>query len=115
MEMLCLSNKNNLQPHNSQQVTTGIVFIDPTVDDYQSLMAAVMPKLTVFLLDSNRDGVEQISDILSDWSDLSSLHIVSHGAPGIIQLGAGSLSLETIDQYSHQLQGWANALKENMG
>jgi VCBS repeat-containing protein len=113
METLCIGTENELQARNTQLLPTGIVFIDPAVDDYESLMAGVMPEFAVFLLDATRNGVEQISDILSDWSGLSSLHIVSHGTPGSVQLGTGFLNLETIGQYSQQIQGWETALKDD--
>jgi VCBS repeat-containing protein len=113
METLCIGTENDLQARNTQLLPTGIVFIDPAVDDYESLMAGIMPGFAVFLLDATRNGVEQISDILSDWSGLSSLHIVSHGTPGSVQLGTGYLSLETINQFSKPLQEWANALNDN--
>jgi VCBS repeat-containing protein len=110
MATLSIYNDNNLQARHEQSLPTGIVFIDSALDDYESLVAGVVPGHAVFLLDDTRDGVAQINDILSDWSGLKSLHIVSHGAPGSIQLGAGHLNLETIERYSTQLQGWASAL-----
>jgi Ca2+-binding RTX toxin-like protein/plastocyanin len=112
MNTRCISNPNNLKAHNTQQTTHGLVFIDSTVDDYESLRAGVLPGLEVFILNPAQDGVEQISNILSDWSGLSSLHIVSHGTPGNVQLGTAQLSLETLDTYSSQFKDWANALTD---
>jgi Ca2+-binding RTX toxin-like protein len=113
MNTRCISNPNNLKAHNTQQTTHGLVFIDSTVDDYESLRAGVLPGLEVFILNPAQDGVEQISNILSDWSGLSSLHLVSHGTPGSLQLGAAQLSLETLDGYSSELNGWVKALTDN--
>ncbi|MFB8789253.1 MAG: DUF4347 domain-containing protein [Potamolinea sp.] len=48
-----ISSKNS--SYNSKN-TTGIVFIDPKVDDYEMLMAGVTPGLEVVLLDDNQGG-----------------------------------------------------------
>ncbi|NER24473.1 MAG: DUF4347 domain-containing protein [Symploca sp. SIO1C2] len=87
-----------------------IVFIDPTVEDYQSLMAGVTPGAEVILLDATRDGVTQISEVLAQHQDISGVHIVSHGGPGSLQLGAAELSLDNLDNYAHTLQSWADSL-----
>lgn len=49
----------NLSSFNNSKgaPTTGIVFIDPKVDDYEMLMAGVTPGLKVVLLDENCDGI----------------------------------------------------------
>lgn len=59
--------------------TTGIVFLDPKIDDYKTLIAGVMPILEVFLLDENLDEIRQITQVLKSRRGLSSLHIVAHG------------------------------------
>lgn len=87
-------------------VNVGIVFIDPSVSDHHSLMAGVAPGAEVFVLDSTRDGVEQITEVLAGRSGVSSVHIVSHGGPGSLQLGKGRLSLDTLNHHAPQLQTW---------
>jgi Ca2+-binding RTX toxin-like protein len=83
-----------------------IVFIDPSVDDYSSLIAGVLPGVEVVLLDSMRDGVKQITERLRSCPDFASIHIVSHGSPGCLYLGNSQLSLETLDGYASDLQTW---------
>jgi ELWxxDGT repeat protein len=105
-----LLSENTLTAQNIQYDTQGIVFIDAAVEDSASLLAGVMPGLEVFLLDSALDGVAQISALLAGCSNLKSLHIVSHGQPGAVQLGNGWLSAATISQNADALMGWAKAL-----
>ncbi|MBF0124077.1 MAG: VCBS repeat-containing protein, partial [Magnetococcales bacterium] len=38
------------------------------------------------------------------------MHIFSHGSPGQLSLGSGTLSLSTLSAYTPQLQSWGNAL-----
>ncbi len=86
-----------------------IAFIDSSVENYQSLIAGVVSGTEVVVLDSNQDGVEQITEILSDRTDINSLHIVSHGSPGCLYLGNSELSLDTLNHYTNQLKTWAVA------
>jgi hypothetical protein len=91
---------------NNQVSGSAIAFIDTQVENYQSLIAGVTPGTEVVVLDANRDAIDQITDILRDRTNIDSIHIVSHGAPGSLQLGDGSLSLDDIECDRHSLQQW---------
>ena len=82
------------------------IFIDSNVDDYQQLIQNIITPAQVFILDSSQDGVEQISQILQENPHFTKAHIVSHGAPGCLYLGNTNLSLDTLDDYTSQLQSW---------
>jgi hypothetical protein len=96
----------------SRAAAASLVFIDPTVSDYQHLAANVLEGTEIFTLDPLRDGVEQISEILTEYGDISSLHIVSHGSPGNLHLGTAELNFKTIENYGTALQKWGNALTD---
>jgi hypothetical protein len=81
----------------AQPATGEIVFIDPRVEDYQSLIASVAPGASVVILDLLLDGVVQIGNFLAGRSNVSSVHIVSHGSSGSLQLGAARLSIDTLE------------------
>ena len=83
-----------------------VIFIDSNVDDYQQLIQNIITPAQVFILDSSQDGVEQISQILQENPHFTKAHIVSHGAPGCLYLGNTNLSLDTLDDYTSQLQSW---------
>jgi hypothetical protein len=87
-----------------------IAFIDTRVQDYQSLVAGVTPGTEVVVLDGNEDAIAQITDILALRTNIDSIHIISHGAPGSLQLGDGSLSLDEIEGDRHFLQQWFSPL-----
>jgi|GEM_PF-1122674 len=88
--------------------THSLVFIDMAVEDYSSLVNSILPNTEVFVIDSTRNGVEQITEILTNCQNvnLSDIHIVCHGAPGYLQLGNTHLGLDTLDEYSQQLEQW---------
>ncbi|MEH2332073.1 putative Ig domain-containing protein [Nostoc sp.] len=89
---------------------THLVFIDSQVENYQSLVAGVLPNTSVVVLDPDQNGIEQISQVLATHREINRLHIVSHGAPGQIYLGNSQLSYETLNHYAWQLMDWANVL-----
>ncbi|MEG4842206.1 DUF4347 domain-containing protein, partial [Microcoleus sp. B9-D4] len=95
---------------NNQVSPSPIAFIDPKVENYQSLVAGVKPGTEVVVLDGNKDAIDQITQILALRSNIDSIHIVSHGAPGSLQLGNGSLSADNVEVYSEKLQQWRSAL-----
>ncbi|MEH2286309.1 DUF4347 domain-containing protein, partial [Nostoc sp.] len=87
-----------------------LVFIDSQVENYQTLVAGVLPNSFVVVLDNDQDGIEQINQVLASHQGVNSIHIISHGAPGRVYLGNSQLSNETLNYYAAQLTGWANAL-----
>jgi hypothetical protein len=91
---------------NNQASGSAIAFIDTQVENYQGLMAGVKPGTEVVVLDGNKDAIDQITDILRDRSNIDSIHIISHGAPGSLQLGDVRFSLEDIEGDRHSLQQW---------
>jgi Tol biopolymer transport system component len=89
-----------------------IVFIDATVPDYQSLVAGIPPRTQVVILQPNTDGVAQISNALQS-GNYKSVHIVSHGSEGSLQLGASQLNLDNLAAYQQELQQWSKGLTDD--
>jgi Domain of unknown function (DUF4347) len=87
-----------------------IAFIDRQLSGYEALVAGVLPGVEVFLLDPEQDGVQQITRVLATLRSVGSIHLVSHGGSGSIQLGNAFLSLETIGKYWAELQQWSQKL-----
>jgi hypothetical protein len=90
-------------------VFSSLVLVDATVDRYENLVCSTRPDTKVIVLNSFQDGVEQITQILAEFSALKSLHLVSHGYPGGLLLGSSQLNGETVDRYRTQLQTWSRA------
>ncbi len=61
-----------------------VVFVDARVADQAQLVADLLNhrsgEIAVHVLESNRDGVQQISQALQAYENLSAVHVVSHGA-----------------------------------
>lgn len=95
-----------------------LIFVDRSVANYQALIRGVAPASTVVMLDPHDDGVEQITRTLLHHTHthqfpISSIHIVSHGEPGGLQIGSTWLTSNTIARYIPLLHQWATALADN--
>ncbi|MGP1383431.1 MAG: DUF4347 domain-containing protein [Thainema sp.] len=100
-----------LSHSSSSPAASSLVVIDPTVED-AAFLANSVSGTDVVVLDANQDGIEQITALLANYEQLSSLHIVSHGAVGQLQLGSTVLGLDTLPHYAEQLTQWQDKLSE---
>jgi len=94
-----------------------VLFIDSNVSDYQQLIDDLLAKddrqVDVILLNSNSNGIEQITETLNNYQDLDAVHIFSHASDGSVQLGNSWLSLENTDNYTGSISSWQNALTDD--
>ncbi|HXJ08539.1 MAG TPA: DUF4347 domain-containing protein, partial [Burkholderiales bacterium] len=82
-----------------------IVFVDPNVRDFQALVDGIdNPNARIVLLDPNRDGVQQMADVLKQYQRVDAVHIISHGSEGQIDLAGSALNATSMSgQYAAQL------------
>jgi len=92
-----------------QIITRQIAFISSDIPDSQTLIEGILPGIDTAILDPNSDAVAQITAVLKG-KQYSAIHIISHGAPGHLQLGNTALNIETLPQYTQQLQQWRESL-----
>ena len=86
------------------ETPTEVAFVDPTVPDYQSLIAGIGPNVQIVMLDGGQDGMEQIAASLAGRTGIDAIHIISHGDAGTLQLGTGTLTMESMSgQYADEL------------
>jgi hypothetical protein len=69
--------------------------------------------LEVVLVSHDRDGITQVSEVLSSRRDVSAVHIISHGTDGAVQLGAGRLDFDSLLAHASRIRGWGDALASN--
>jgi len=99
-----------LGPTQNRGPPTEIVFIDSTLNLYFQIENAVFPGVVVSVFDASADGIQHITDVLSRYQNLSAIHIVSHGAPGQVNLGTSALSPDTLTHHADQLRNWSASL-----
>ncbi|MEM9220233.1 MAG: DUF4347 domain-containing protein [Cyanobacteria bacterium P01_F01_bin.150] len=91
-----------------------LVIIDGGVDYPEFLAQGVVQDAIAAILNPNEDGIAQITRVLQQHPSITQLHIISHGAPGLLQLGSTILTSETLQQYVETIQSWFKASKESV-
>ena len=93
-----------------------LVFVDAGIQNYAQLVDDIMSSqdddraFEIIILESDRDGVEQISQALADRQDLDAVHFVTHGEAGAVKLGATWLDNGNVEAYTKAIAGWQGAL-----
>ena len=108
---------NDLQNLNVESLESGEI---NEVDLESALVTAAendntlyVNSVAIHLLQGEEGQIEQITETLASYSDLSAIDIVSHGSVGEVQLGSQRLNNQTLDTYSDLVEQWGNSLLEN--
>ena len=96
---------NSVIDHNSSKIDIPLVAIAPNIKDYHFLATGIQTGANIIILDENQDAIEQLTAAIADYS-ATSLHIICHGAPGILKLGKTPLSSDNIKKYRYLLAEW---------
>ena len=111
-----LTSDGSKQKDDETTNRTELVVVDAAVEDYEQMIDDLVAgqgqgrQFESLLLDSQRDGIEQISAALAKHDGLDALHIVSHGTNGRVQLGNGSLDSDNLDGSAGQIAKWGSSL-----
>ena len=90
-----------------------IAFIDPTVPNYQALLSGMDSSIEIIMLDGGQDGIEQMASALAERTGIDAIHVISHGDPGTLQLGTGTLTVVSMaGEYADELATIKQALSE---
>jgi hypothetical protein len=73
-----------------------VVFFESRVANYQVLQQGLAAGTDAVVLDGSGDGLAEMAAFLKGRQNLSAIHVVSHGAPGALELGGGALDEETL-------------------
>jgi hypothetical protein len=93
-----------------------IVFVDTRVDNYEQLLddfrsqSSDERRIEVRILDAAHDGIEQITQALAGFSGLDTVHLVSHGADGAVQLGSTWLDRDALQAMADSIVRWRASL-----
>ena len=82
-----------------------VVFLSPSVLDYQQLLDGISPNVEVHILDPTRDGVAQMAEILAGRTGIDAIHLIGDGTEAEMHLGASFLTQDSISTtYAEQFQ-----------
>jgi hypothetical protein len=99
--------------YNPGESRSEVVFVDPTVPNYQDLLSGMNSNIEVIMLDGGQDGIEQMANALSGRTGIDAIHVISHGGAGELQLGTGVLNADSMStQYADDLAVIQQSLSE---
>ena len=110
---------DNSQTSTLSEPTLEIIFIDSSLPDYQSFITDLTENnnenrhFDIVVLDSERDGLSQITNYLQSQENIDAIHFITHGGDGQIQLGNTQLDAENVDNFSSDFRLWQSSLEEN--
>jgi Ca2+-binding RTX toxin-like protein len=105
-----LSSSTSVKP---TEAGDNIIFIDSRISDLERVVASLPAGMRWVIIDAERDGLTQIAQALQGLSNLRSIQVISHGGPGSLLLGSGSITASTLQSQSAMLASVGTALAPN--
>ncbi|MDX2252199.1 MAG: DUF4347 domain-containing protein, partial [Nitrospira sp.] len=100
-----------LAAYDASTARQEIVFVSSSVREYQKLLDGISPNVEVHILDSSRDGVQQMSEVLAGRTGIDAIHLIGHGTEGEMELGSSLLTQSSIGtQYAEQFEQISRSL-----
>ncbi|MCM8529692.1 MAG: DUF4347 domain-containing protein [Lentisphaeraceae bacterium] len=96
-----------------EQSIKEIAFVDSSIENTAELLEHLDSNIEVVFIDADDNGLDTITNTLSEKENISAIHIVSHGNNGRMALGDTTISSKNINLYQDQLSDWSKALTQN--
>ena len=90
-----------------------VYVIDQHISGWQSLVDQVPQGSQVVIIDENSSGLSQLADALKGETNISAIHILSHGASDAITLGTDVLTEDNLSAWSSQLSAIGASLSDS--
>ncbi|WP_157269400.1 DUF4347 domain-containing protein [Azohydromonas aeria] len=87
-----------------------VVFIDARVAGLASIVSQLVADTEAIMLDARQVGLLQMQRALAGRGGLDSIHVVSHGAPGALQLGSTLVDTAALAGHAAALRSMGQAL-----
>ncbi len=94
------------------------MLVDAGAPNYQQLINDLLKaqaegrRIEVVVLETGRDGIEQISEAMAERRDVDAVHIISHGSDENLQLGNAKLNAYNLESYRDAIKSWQVAMIE---
>ena len=87
-----------------------VVFVDMSIAGYQALADGIRDGVELVLIDGSSDGLAQIAAALAGRSGIDAIHLFTHGAAGLLQLGSTQLNEAALAERGAELAVVRSAL-----
>src|SRR5574343_1442389 len=94
-------------------MANSFVFIDSRVADYQSIVAGLGANYNYAILALDKNGILQMQETLAGYSNLDSIHVISHGSEGALYLGSEILNQDSFFHYEKELKSIGASLSDS--
>lgn len=98
---------------DSFQSSRCLVVVDAAMSNHQYLLASPLLGKEVHVLNIQTDGIAQIKTLLSQFQELSCIHLICKGGPGQLELGSTHLSEDNLWMYADEIRQWRDYLTES--
>jgi len=101
---------------NSAAQRRELVIVDTSIGGHETLLDELRQTpdesrdLFVVTIDASTDGIQRITAVLTEYTNLDAVHFISHGSGGEIELGASVLNSDTLASNAGQLAQWGLSL-----
>ena len=98
----------------SSSVPAQLIIIDGAVSGFSPLIGGLQSgssNTQVVVLDTQSNGIQQITDLLKSYHNLDAIQILSHGGDGALRLGNLVLNDSNLTQNAQSIATWGAALK----
>ncbi|MBL8327585.1 MAG: DUF2341 domain-containing protein, partial [Rubrivivax sp.] len=103
-------------PVQQQPTVRELVVVDLSLPDAQVLLAGLQAQreagraIDILTLDARTDGIAAIGQALEGRNGVEAVHVLSHGEPGVLRLGAVQLDAGSLLARADELAAWSLAL-----
>ncbi len=92
---------------------TELLFVDASLygsDEFMEEVTHFGDSFEVFVLDPERNGIEQVASVLQDRQGVTALHLLTHGTQDAFRLGDVWLQTTNLQDYASELSAWGESL-----
>jgi len=80
-----------------------LLFVDAAAQQPETIQAMLRPGVELIHLGVGRPALTQIATALRDRPTVGTVHILAHGAPGVLQFAAGSIGRDDLPHHAGAL------------
>ncbi|NND90634.1 MAG: DUF2341 domain-containing protein, partial [Granulosicoccus sp.] len=107
------SSTSSANSEQHSQLAVEIVIIDSATPDYRSIVADLEQQdnspVHVYILDADRDGIDQISAVLGHYNNVDALHLISHGSEAQLSLGNATVDFTELLVRADDIAAWQDS------
>ena len=101
-----------LESINPLEATREVFIIDPSVPDYETLLADIPENAQVHILSSSA-SLDEIAEVLAGYQNLDAVHIISHGSTGSLSLSGETVNSDSLEASEEALAAIGRSLNED--